>query len=115
MRKLLAAIVAAVVCASAITLGQSQLEITLGQSQLEIEANELWFVELSSPPASDGTAIAALEREEASFHAAAAGAGIRYAEGRHFRGLWNGLTVKASVADLSKIRSPAGRPGASIR
>ena len=47
--------------------------ITLGQSQLEIEANELWFVELSSPPASDGTTIAALEREEASFHAAASG------------------------------------------
>ena len=72
--------------------------ITLGQSQLEIEANELWFVELSSPPTADGTAIAALEREEASFHAAAASAGIRYAEGRHFRSLWNGLTVRASVA-----------------
>ena len=49
MRKLLAAIVAAVSCASA---------ITLAQSQLEIEANELWFVELASPPTADGTAVA---------------------------------------------------------
>jgi subtilisin family serine protease len=99
MRKLLAAIAAAVLCASM---------ITVGQSQLEIEIPQLWFVELSSPPTADGTAAAALEREEASFHAAAADAGIKYSEGRHFRSLWNGLTVRASVTDMSKIRSLSG-------
>ena len=56
----------------------------------------------------DGTAVATLEREEAAFHAAAAGAGVRYSEGRHFRRLWNGLTVRASAGDVPKLRSLPG-------
>ena len=65
---------------------------------LENESSGTWFVELASPPTVDGTAVATLEREEAGFHSAAARAGVRYAEGRHFRKLWNGLTVRASRA-----------------
>ena len=65
---------------------------------LESETSDTWFVELASSPTADGTAVATLEREEAEFHAAAASAGVRYTKRRHFRGLWNGLTVGASRA-----------------
>ena len=87
MRKLLVATLAAVFGASA---------IILGQSQLEIEGIELWFVELSSPPTSDGTTHRHSSGRKLSFDAAAGCAGVRYTKGRHFRNLWNGLTVRAS-------------------
>ena len=45
----------------------------------------------------------ALEAEEGRFHAAAAQAGIHYAESRHFRDLWNGLSIQANTADAGKI------------
>jgi subtilisin family serine protease len=82
--------------------------ITIGQTRLELERVEMWFVELSSLPTSDGTTLAALEKEEAGFHSAANSAGIRYAERRHFRSLWNGLAIRASATDASKLRSLPG-------
>ena len=81
-----------------------------GQSvpTLDNEATGSWFVELASPPTIDGTAVATLDREEAGFHAAAASAGVRYSKGRHFRKLWNGLTVRASAGDIPKLRALPG-------
>ena len=75
---------------------------------LESESSGAWFVELASSPSADGTAVATLEREEADFHAAAASAGVRYTERRHFRKLWNGLTVNASDRDASRLRNVPG-------
>jgi subtilisin family serine protease len=75
---------------------------------LENESSGLWFVELSSPPAIEGTAQADLDRDERSFHSAATNAGLRYTSGRRFGKLWNGLTVRASFGDLMKMR---GLPG----
>jgi subtilisin family serine protease len=75
---------------------------------LENESSGLWFVELSSPPAIEGTARADLDRDERSFHSAAMNAGLRYQSGRRFGKLWNGLTVRASSGDLMKMR---GLPG----
>jgi len=75
---------------------------------LDNEISGTWFVELASPPTVEGTAIATLEREEEGFHAAAASAGVMYSEGRHFRKLWNGLTVRASAGDISKLRALPG-------
>src|SRR5262245_29812381 len=72
------------------------------------EGSAAWFVELASPPTVDGTAVATLEGEEASFHAEAAKAGVRYSESRHFRKLWNGLTVRATPRELSKLRALPG-------
>jgi subtilisin family serine protease len=72
------------------------------------ESSSLWFVELSSPPTTEGTPLAALEREESDFHAAATGAGVRYAERQHFRDLWNGLTVRATGREAGKLRSLPG-------
>jgi subtilisin family serine protease len=72
------------------------------------ENSELWFVELSSAPTSDGTSVARLESEEAAFHTAASAAGAEYTESRHFRALWNGLTVRADADNLAKIRRVPG-------
>ncbi|MEO8681569.1 MAG: S8 family serine peptidase [Vicinamibacterales bacterium] len=63
-----------------------------------------WHVELSSPPTADGTSLAVLEREEAAFHAAAKAAGLHYVEQRHFRTLWNGLTLRMSAKDAGELR-----------
>jgi minor extracellular serine protease Vpr len=75
---------------------------------LDNELTGSWFVELASPPTADGTAVATLEREEAAFHSAAIGAGVVYSKGRHFRKLWNGLTVRASAGDVPKLRALPG-------
>ena len=75
---------------------------------LENETSDTWFVELASSPTADGTAVATLEREEAGFHSAATRAGARYTKRRHFRGLWNGLSVNASPRDAALLRALPG-------
>jgi minor extracellular serine protease Vpr len=102
MPKFPAAIAVAVLSASMMTHAQSSIP------HADNETIDRWFVELSSAPSIDGTGIAALEREEASFHAAAAAAGIKYRAGKHFRDLFNGLTVRATGRDVAKLR---GLPG----
>ena len=104
MLKFSAAIVAAVLSVSTMTHAQSVTSV----SEADNETIDRWFVELSSAPTIDGTGIAALEREEAGFHAAAAAAGIKYRERRHFRDLFNGLTVRATGRDAAKLRSLPG-------
>jgi minor extracellular serine protease Vpr len=104
MRKLLARIGAILVLTTLTSHGQSQQSITFDQSG----NTSLWFVELSSPPGIDGTPAGALEQEEAAFHAAARSAGIAYSKSRHFRDLFNGLTVRAAASDVNKLR---GLPG----
>jgi subtilisin family serine protease len=105
MLKFPAAIAAAVLSAGMMTHAQSASPIAAGDSN---ETSDRWFVELSSPPTSDGTVVATLEREESNFHAAAAAAGIKYKESSHFRDLFNGLTVRATGRDVAKLRSLPG-------
>src|SRR5512139_3553952 len=57
------------------------------------ETPSLWFVELSSPPAADGTALASLKAEKAAFRSAAKKAGLQYTERYAFNTLWNGLSI----------------------
>ncbi|HEY7290345.1 MAG TPA: S8 family serine peptidase [Vicinamibacterales bacterium] len=104
MTRFLAAVSAAVLAATVMPYAQSAQSVPLAES----ESPSLWFVELSSPPTAEGTSVQALEREETNFHAAATGAGVRYTERRHFRDLWNGLTVRANKSDADKLR---GLPG----
>src|SRR5882672_10589614 len=99
MRRCLFATAAAIVVASAISYGQSAPP-DAGDAALRLdESPQAWFVELTSPPTTEGTSSIALAGEEEQFHAAAAAAGIQYTESRHFRNLWNGLTVRASGSD----------------
>src|SRR5262249_19389771 len=104
MHKLLGAVCGAIFVGSAIVYAQSSQAVSVADN----ESRQRWFVELASTPAIEGTAIAMLEHEEADFHADASDAGIRYTEQRHFRTLWNGLTVTASARDASKLRALPG-------
>jgi len=104
MRTFLGGIAASLLLASMIVSGQTGQSVPI----LENESSDSWFVELASPPSIEGTAAATLEREEAGFHAAAAGAGVRYSRGRSYRDLWNGVTVRATAGEVSKLRSLPG-------
>ena len=104
MPKFLSATALCLLFATMMAAAQSGQSIPISES----ESTGSWFVELSSPPTDEGTSLATLEREESDFHTAAANAGVRYSEGRHFRKLWNGLTVRASAVDIAKVRSLPG-------
>jgi minor extracellular serine protease Vpr len=104
MRRSLVAVAAAVLAATAIGYAQNTDQISAADN----ESASLWFVELSTAPTVEGTSTAALDREEADFHSAAGAAGIRYSETRHFRDLFNGLTVRASDKEAARLRSVGG-------
>jgi minor extracellular serine protease Vpr len=67
------------------------------------ETPELWFVEFSGRPITDGGNRAALQREKNSFRQEAAREGIQYTERKAFDTLWNGLSVSAKSSELGKI------------
>jgi subtilisin family serine protease len=67
------------------------------------ETGKLWFVELSNPPAADGTAAATLKKEKANFRAAAQAAGIKFSERYAFNTLWNGLSIRIDPSQLTKL------------
>lgn len=67
------------------------------------ETPDMWFVELSSKPAADGTSAKALKREAAAFRAAAKKAGLEYTERYAFDTLWNGLSIRIDPASLGKL------------
>ena len=87
---------AAAITASAIAYGQSPVSDGEAEGSPAVpvidEVPQAGFVELTSPPTVEKVTVsAALEEEEARFHAAASRSNIQYAESRHFRTLWNGL------------------------
>jgi subtilisin family serine protease len=104
MRRLLAGIGVAIVGTTMMSHAQSPQIIPLSDNEMA----DRWFVELSSPPAIEGTSSAVLDREEADFHAAARGGGVRHAESRRFKDLWNGVIVSATGRDIAKLRSIPG-------
>ncbi len=72
------------------------------------ETPQAWFVELSSPPAADGTSLATLRAEKAAFRAAAKSAALAFTERRSFDTLWNGLSIDIAPAQVSKLTSIPG-------
>jgi minor extracellular serine protease Vpr len=104
MRKLLTSIAGLIVSTSMMSHAQSPQVIPFSDN----ETAGRWFVELSSPPGIEGTSSARLDREEADFHAAARGGGVRYANSRRFKDLWNGVIVSATARDSAKLRSIPG-------
>jgi subtilisin family serine protease len=67
------------------------------------ETPDLWFVELSSQPAVEGTRLRTLKNEKAAFRSAAKKAGLEYTERYAFDQLWNGLSIQIDPASLSKL------------
>ncbi len=72
------------------------------------ETPHLWFVELSSSPAVEGTSQATLKKEKDDFRAAAAKAGLKYSERFAFDTLWNGLSIQVEPGELAKLARIAG-------
>ena len=109
MRRVLCVAAAAILLATAFPYGQSA---PTGQIDavpwVENESPAAWFIELTSPPTIEGTSSESLASEEASFHVAATQAGIHYAESRHFRDLWNGLSIRTTASDARKLHDLPG-------
>ena len=63
----------------------------------------LWFVQLGSAPAAEGTSRETLRSERQSFRSRAYSRGVRYKERREYDTLWNGLAIEASPAEINKI------------
>ena len=111
MHKVSGAVGAAVLLSSILISAQAGQSVPTSGN----ERSTAWFVELSSPPAVEGSSVATLDGEEAAFHNSAAAAGVNYTRGRSFRKLWNGITVGASPSDTGKdprpLRGSRGLPG----
>jgi subtilisin family serine protease len=72
------------------------------------DGSQLWFVELSSRPTTDGGSLPGVLLEQATFRAAAAGAGIRATERGAFHALWNGVSLAVRPRDVSRLRALPG-------
>lgn len=72
------------------------------------ETPRMWFVELTGKPATEGTSLAALQREQDAFRAAASRARVKYVERFAFSTLWNGFSISISPADIAKVASLPG-------
>lgn len=80
-----------------------------GDAQPAIESKlDLWFVELASPPAVEGTARAQLAREKQAFRTEARRAGIEFTERYAYDTLWNGFSLRVRP---DQVGSLAGLPG----
>jgi subtilisin family serine protease len=67
------------------------------------ETPSMWFVELASAPAVEGTKLRTLKNEKAAFRSAAKKAGLEFTERYAFDQLWNGLSIQIDPASLSKL------------
>jgi minor extracellular serine protease Vpr len=76
--------------------------------QLTDESAHLWFVELASPPAVDGTSQAKLNNEKQAFRDDAKRKGVKFEERFAFGTLWNGLSIRADSAQLEALQTVAG-------
>lgn len=72
------------------------------------ETPQSWFVELTSAPAVEGTALSKLQAEKNQFRAAARAAGIIYQEKFAYDKLFNGFSIRI---DRSRLGTLARLPG----
>ena len=111
VRRLLGTLVCAGMVAVGLTVAASAQQgpsapttlVSSDRSAAINETPELWFVELTSPPESEGTGLAALKAEKSAFRAAAAKAGVRFSERFAFNHLWNGMSIRVGRSDLSRL------------
>jgi minor extracellular serine protease Vpr len=68
------------------------------------ETPQIWFVELNSSPAADGTSLSTLDAEHKSFRTKAKGAGLNFEQRFEFKTLFNGFSVKIDPAQLARLQ-----------
>ncbi|WP_159941911.1 MULTISPECIES: S8 family serine peptidase [unclassified Nocardiopsis] len=76
--------------------------------ELTHQAAGLWFIELESPPTTDGSSETAVAEEQEEFRAEAEEYGLEYTERHAFRDLWNGLSVEMDDAQVGTAREIPG-------
>lgn len=72
------------------------------------ETPSMWFVELTSPPAADGTSFTTLKAEKANFKAQAKKVGLVYTERFSYDTLFNGFSISISPDQLGKLERIPG-------
>src|SRR5258706_8060565 len=81
---------------------------TADSNEVVDEPAQNWFVELNSPPTSDGSSLATVRAEKEAFRQAAKAANLQYTERRAFDTLWNGLSIHMDKSQLSSLARIAG-------
>ena len=76
--------------------------------ELTHQANGLWFIELESPPTTQGTSSARVDGEHEDFRAEAEEHGLEYTERHSFSELWNGFSVEMDDAQVGTAREIPG-------
>ncbi|GAA0974856.1 MULTISPECIES: S8 family serine peptidase [Nocardiopsidaceae] len=76
--------------------------------ELTHQANGLWFIELESPPTTEGTSPATVDGEHEDFRAEAEEHGLEYTERHSFSELWNGLSVRMDDTQVGTAREIPG-------
>ncbi|MEU0488925.1 S8 family serine peptidase [Nocardiopsis sp. NPDC006139] len=79
-----------------------------GDGELVHQANGLWFIELESPPTTQGTSESKVDAEQDEFRTEAEAFGLEYDERHSFSDLWNGFSVEMDDAQVSTAREIPG-------
>jgi minor extracellular serine protease Vpr len=113
MKRSLFILLLSMACLGSSALGAQELttepsEPAVGSDAAVNETPSAWFVELSNPPAADGTSLSSLKAEKDAFRSAAKKAGIKYTERYAFDVLWNGFSVNVAAGDVAKLGRIAG-------
>ena len=69
----------------------------------EATGSDLWFVQLSSPPATRGTGVDILQQEHDAFRASAIASNVPYEERLAFRTLVNGISVRTTATGAAEL------------
>lgn len=72
------------------------------------QAEGLWFIELESPPTSEGGARTHVDEEHSAFRVEAEDHGLDYTERHSFHSLWNGLSVEMEDSQIGTAREIPG-------
>jgi minor extracellular serine protease Vpr len=83
-------------------------QITAENGEMTDETAAFWFVELPSPPLTDGGSKATLNQEKANFRSQARAVKLQYTERYSFDNLWNGLSIQVDKGELAKLSRISG-------
>ncbi|NYH53671.1 subtilisin family serine protease [Nocardiopsis arvandica] len=81
---------------------------TAENGELTHQASGLWFIELDSPPTTQGSSTARVKDEQKKFRTEAEEYGLEYDERRSFKDLWNGFSVEMDDAQVGTAREIPG-------
>jgi len=76
---------------------------TMATDEMVDETSSFWFVELVSPPGSEGTSMATLRAEKNAFRTNARKAGLVYTERYAYNVLFNGFSISIERSQLGKL------------